>query len=94
MPPVPPSGYAPARNLWYRVTLGSKEAALCAPSSSGMYYDVSNQGIEDIVIDHISMGRHDILKHNSFNNTSVYNYITEIVMALSGLLVSFKGDGK
>ena len=72
------------------MTLVSEEAALCAPSSNGMYYAVSNEGIEDIFMDHISSGLH-IFKH-TFDNTSVDNYITEIAMALSDPRPL--GDGK
>ena len=32
---------------------------------------VSNQGIKDTIMDHISSGLHDMFKHNSFDNTSV-----------------------
>ena len=44
-----------------------------------------------IVMDHIRSALHGVFK-NSYNNTTVDHYIiiTEIVMALSGPLVSFK----
>ena len=77
------------RNLWSRVTPISNEAATCAPSSCAAYFDVLNEEIEDDVMDHINRGLSNIFKH-SYNNTSVDNYITEIVFALSGPLVSFK----